>query len=86
MVKSLRLSMLSLAIAAFLWPGLARAEDRLMAFAQETAKGERWGYKDAAGDVVIPPKFILAQEFSVEGLAAVASERTTAGPDVCSHR
>ncbi len=74
LVKSLRLSMLTLAIAVFLWPGLARAADRLIAFAQETAKGERWGYKDAAGDVVILPKFILAREFSAEGLAAVANE------------
>lgn len=73
-VEPLRLSMFSLAIAAFLWPGLALAEDRLVPFAQETAKGEHWGYKDAAGVVVIPPKFILAREFSAEGLAAVANE------------
>ncbi len=73
-VKPVRLSMLLLAIATFLWPGLAQAEDRLIPFAQETAEGERWGYKDALGGVVIPPKYILAQEFSAEGLAAASND------------
>lgn len=35
----------------------------------------RWGYKDAGGNVVIPPRFEIAQEFSPEGIAAVVDEK-----------
>jgi hypothetical protein len=31
----------------------------------------KWGFKDASGKVVIPPRYQMAQEFSPEGLAAV---------------
>lgn len=32
----------------------------------------KWGYKDAQGKVVIPARYLVAQEFSPEGIAAVA--------------
>ena len=31
-----------------------------------------WGYRDARGAVVIEPRFLVAQDFSVHGIAAVA--------------
>jgi len=34
----------------------------------------KWGYKDAQGKVVIEPRFVLAQEFSPQGIAAVVDE------------
>jgi len=34
-------------------------------------KGGKWGYRDTQGKVAIKPKFILAQNFSPEGIAAV---------------
>ncbi|MDP2996135.1 MAG: WG repeat-containing protein [Bryobacterales bacterium] len=37
-------------------------------------RGGRWGYKDAAGRVVIQPRFEVAGEFSAQGLAAVVDE------------
>ena len=37
-------------------------------------KGDKWGYKDKGGEVVIPPQFTIAQEFSTEGIAAVVDE------------
>ena len=33
-----------------------------------------WGYRDAGGKVVIPPRYQVAQEFSPEGIAAVVDE------------
>lgn len=44
-------------------------------FVQEYGDGERWGYKDEKGNVVIEPKFVIADEFSPEGMAAVATEK-----------
>ncbi|MCP5110836.1 MAG: WG repeat-containing protein, partial [bacterium] len=38
-------------------------------------QGDRWGYKDSGGRVVIPSSFRLAEPFSAEGLAAVLDER-----------
>lgn len=35
----------------------------------------RWGYRSATGAVLIPPRFVMAQEFSPEGIAAVVDER-----------
>ena len=34
----------------------------------------KWGYKDAQGKVAIEPRFVLAQEFSPQGIAAVVDE------------
>ena len=34
----------------------------------------KWGYKDVQGKVVIEPRFVLAQEFSPRGIAAVVDE------------
>ena len=34
----------------------------------------RWGYKDAQGKVVVTPRFLLAEEFSPEGLAPVVDD------------
>ena len=38
-------------------------------------KDEKWGYMDGQGKVVIEPKFIIANDFSPEGLAAVVDDR-----------
>ena len=45
------------------------------AFQQET--DDRYGYRDGAGKVVVPPRFFFAYEFSPEGIAAAIGE---AGP------
>ncbi|HSR67668.1 MAG TPA: WG repeat-containing protein [Acidobacteriota bacterium] len=45
-----------------------------MLFAETTAEGERYGYRDSAGEVVIEPRFRLGEEFSESGLAAVVDE------------
>jgi hypothetical protein len=34
----------------------------------------KWGYKDTQGKVAIEPRFVLAQEFSPQGIAAVVDE------------
>jgi hypothetical protein len=34
----------------------------------------KWGYKDVQGKVAIEPRFVLAQEFSPRGIAAVVDE------------
>jgi hypothetical protein len=34
-------------------------------------KDGKWGYRDKRGPVIIKPKFILARDFSPEGIAAV---------------
>jgi len=44
---------------------------RLTAFVQ----GGLWGYRDARGEVVIEPRYRLAQDFSPQGIAAVVDER-----------
>ena len=33
-----------------------------------------WGYRDSAGQMVIPPKFVVAETFSREGMAAVVDQ------------
>jgi len=38
-------------------------------------KNGRWGYQDNTGKVVIPPRYQVAQEFSREGIAAVADQK-----------
>ena len=51
--------------------------------ARESAAGEKlipfeqagtWGYKNASGQVLITPRFTVAQAFSPEGIAAVVDE------------
>jgi WG containing repeat len=51
-----------------------RAQEPLIPFEQ----GDRWGYKDDSGRVVIPAQFLVAEKFSRQGLAAVADERSWA--------
>jgi hypothetical protein len=56
----------------FLWLGVSQVQkDGLVPFEQ----GELWGYKNAAGKIVIPPKYLSAGEFSASGIAAVADQR-----------
>ena len=50
--------------------GGASATQDLSAF-EDPATGF-WGYRDARGAVVIAPRFIVAQDFSAHGIAAVA--------------
>ncbi|MEE9524160.1 MAG: WG repeat-containing protein [Thermodesulfovibrionales bacterium] len=38
-------------------------------------KDGKWGYKDIDGQVVIEPRFIIAGEFSPEGVAAVVDKK-----------
>ena len=51
--------------------------------ARESAAGEKlipfedagtWGYKNASGQVLIKPRFTVAQAFTPEGIAAVVDE------------
>jgi len=35
----------------------------------------QWGYRDAQGTVVIAPRYLIADPFSPEGIAAVADEK-----------
>jgi len=35
----------------------------------------QWGYRDAQGKVVVAPRYLIADEFSPEGIAAVADEK-----------
>ncbi len=53
---------------------VARQPTDLVPFAVETPDGDRYGYRDAAGQVGIEPKFLSADNFSAKGLAAVVDE------------
>lgn len=46
----------------------------LVPFSEPTADGDRYGYRDAAGQVSIKPRFRHADDFSESGLAAVVDE------------
>lgn len=46
----------------------------LVPFSEPTADGDRYGYRDADGQVRIKPRFRLANDFSESGLAAVVDE------------
>ena len=39
-------------------------------------KNEKWGYKDLNGKIIIESQFIIANDFSPEGIAAVADEKS----------
>lgn len=38
-------------------------------------KDGSWGFKDAAGNVVVPPRYVMAQGFSPAGIAAVVDKQ-----------
>lgn len=57
-------------VALLLTVATAGAAEALAPF--EDPATERWGYRDARGAVVVAPRFTVAQEFSVHGIAAVA--------------
>lgn len=66
----------SLLIAVVLfWPGLLTYEqsERPTAQLRPIQQNGKWGYMDAAGKIVIEPRFFWAEEFS-EGLAAFENE------------
>ncbi len=46
----------------------AQTTEKLVRFEQE----DLWGYKNSSGQVVIMPQFVMAEDFSSEGIAAVA--------------
>jgi len=46
-------------------------QDRLIRFEQN----EMWGYKNSSGQVVIEPQFEMAEDFTAEGIAAVADSK-----------
>ena len=54
----------------------------LVSFQQSRADGERYGYRDSAGQVVIEPRFLIGLEFSEFGLAAIVDESGWAYIDV----
>ncbi len=54
------------------WMGAASAAESLSPFEDPTT--HLWGYRNAAGSVVIKPQFTVAQEFSAHGIAAVADD------------
>ncbi len=47
-----------------------QAQAKLIAFEKE----QRWGYRDERGKTVIDPRFILANEFSPQAIAAVLDD------------
>jgi hypothetical protein len=47
-----------------------KAGSKLTPFEQD----EKWGYKNESGQVAIKPRFTLANDFSVEGIAAVLDD------------
>lgn len=60
-----------LALAAVLLAGCAaQTAGKLAPFEKEGL----WGYRDAAGRVAIEPKYLVADPFSPQGLAAVADD------------
>lgn len=69
-------SVLCLVIMAVLlsWActALAVAVDSILPF--EDSASHLWGYKDARGTVLIAPCYSVAQDFSPEGIAAVADQ------------
>ncbi len=46
----------------------------LVPFTVDTSEGDRYGYQDASGAVAVKPRFLVANEFSDSGLAAVVDE------------
>lgn len=60
-------------------PGPAGAAEPLSPFAESGAEGERYGYKNAKGEVVIAPRYMIALSFTPGGIAAVA------GPEMGWH-
>jgi hypothetical protein len=47
----------------------------MMAVLAPFEKDGKWGFKDSRGNVVIAPRYQMAQEFSPEGIAAVVDEK-----------
>jgi len=47
------------------------AQTKLVSFEEDG----KWGYKNASGQVVIKPRFLMADDFLPEGIAAVADDR-----------
>jgi hypothetical protein len=41
---------------------------------REDPDSDLWGYVDASGEAVIPPRYALATEFTAQGIAAVVDE------------
>ena len=52
--------------------GPAMAAEPLTPFAESGSEGERYGYKNAQGDVVIAPRYQMALDFTPGGIAAVS--------------
>lgn len=48
----------------------SQAQEKLVPF----EKDDKWGYMDQKGRIVIEPKFVIAHDFSPEGIAAVADK------------
>ena len=67
-------SMLNLVIVVVLlsWSGMALAMESIFPF--EDPDSHLWGYKDVGGTVLIAPCYSVAQDFSPEGIAAVADQ------------
>jgi hypothetical protein len=58
-------------ILCLLLGALPVQKEKLVPFEQ----GELWGYKNAAGKIVIAPKYVSAGDFSDAGIAAVADKQ-----------
>jgi hypothetical protein len=46
-------------------------QERLVPFEQN----EMWGYKTSSGEILIQPKFAVAEDFTAEGIAAIADAK-----------
>jgi hypothetical protein len=58
-------------LAVFLLAAVSEAGQNPVPFEQNSL----WGYRDKAGKIVIPPRFIFARAFSSEGIAAVVDDQ-----------
>jgi hypothetical protein len=59
------------ALIVLLFATVSEAGQKPVPFEQDSL----WGYWDKAGKVVIPPRFLVAKDFSPEGIAAVADDQ-----------
>jgi hypothetical protein len=75
-----------LCLAAVIWlftlgACLTAAQTKLFSFEEN----DRWGYKNASGQVVIKPHFAMADDFLPEGIGAVLDDHGWAYIDKKGH-
>lgn len=69
-------------VLLFLLPGLPTPASAGQAGLKPFEKDGQWGYQNASGRTAIHPRFVIAQEFSPQGIAPVVDEHGWAYIDV----